>query len=92
MNIDDELEKYGVWIKRGPMDSVQEDSEPLELISADSVVTEPIQDDILQDEISEEPLDVIPDENPDMMRDEVRSILVRLDQLLNQISPPKDKP
>ena len=92
MNIDDELEKYGVWIKRGPMDSVQEDSEPLELISADSVVTEPIQDDILQDEIAEEPLDVIPDENPDMMRDEVRSILVRLDQLLNQISPPKDKP
>ena len=92
MNIDEELEKYGVWIKRGPMDSVQEDSEPLELISADSVVTEPIQDDILQDEISEEPLDVIPDENPDMMRDEVRSILVRLDQLLNQISPPKDKP
>ena len=92
MNIDDELEKYGVWIKRGPMDSVQEDSEPLELISADSVVIEPIQDDILQDEISEEPLDVIPDENPDMMRDEVRSILVRLDQLLNQISPPKDKP
>ena len=92
MNIDDELEKYGVWIKRGPMDSVQEDSEPLELISADSVVTEPIQDDILQDEISEEPLDVIPDENPDVMRDEVRSILVRLDQLLNQISPPKDKP
>ena len=92
MNIDDELEKYGVWIKRGPMDSVQEDSEPLELISADSIVTEPIQDDILQDEISEEPLDVIPDENPDMMRDEVRSILVRLDQLLNQISPPKDKP
>ena len=92
MNIDDELEKYGVWIKRGPMDSVQEDSEPLELISADSIVTEPIQDDILQDEISEEPLEVIPDETPDTMRSEVRSILVRLDQLLDQISPPKDKP
>lgn len=92
MNIDDELEKYGVWIKRGPMDSVQEDAEPLDLLSIDAPVAEPIQDVILQDEIPEEPLEVIPDELPDEMRDEVRSILVRLDQLLNQISPPKDKP
>lgn len=92
MNIDDELEKYGVWIKRGPMDSVQEDSEPLDLLSIDAPVAEPIQDQILQDELPEVPLDAIPDEIPDAMRSEVRSILVRLDQLLNQISPPKDKP
>ena len=92
MNIDDELEKYGVWIKRGPMDSVQEDSEPLELLSMDAPVKEAIQDVILEDQIPEEALDAIPDEIPDTMRDEVRSILVRLDQLLNQISPPKDKP
>ena len=92
MNIDDELEKYGVWIKRGPMDSVQEDAEPLDLLSIDAPVVEPIQDDILKDEMPEEPLEAIPDDNPDVMRDEVRSILVRLDQLLNQISPPKDKP
>ena len=31
MDIDEELEKYGVWIKKGPMDSPQEDSEPLDL-------------------------------------------------------------
>ncbi len=92
MNIDDELEKYGVWIKRGPMDSVQEDAEPLDLISIDAPVFTPIQDDILQDIIPEEALDMIPEETPDSMRDEVRSILVRLDQLLNQISPPKERP
>ena len=91
MNIDEELEKDGVWIKKGPMDSAQEDTEPLDLIPVDSTVSDAIPDDILKDEIPEMALDAIPDEIPDSMRSEVRSILVRLDQLLNQISPPKER-
>ena len=87
MNIDEELEKYGVWIKKGPMDSPKEDSEPLDLIPVDNTDSDAIQDDILKDEIPEIALDAIPDEIPDSMRSEVRSILIRLDQLLNQISP-----
>lgn len=92
MNIDEELEKYGVWIKKGPMDSPQEDTEPLELIPADSTASDTIPDDILKDELPEFVLDAVPDEIPDSMRSEVRSILIRLDQLLNQISPPKERP
>ncbi|MBQ3320226.1 MAG: hypothetical protein IJM77_04155 [Spirochaetia bacterium] len=92
MNIDEELEKYGVWIKKGPMDSPKEDSEPLDLIPVDNTDSDAIQDDILKDEIPEIALDAIPDEIPDSMRSEVRSILIRLDQLLNQISPPKERP
>ena len=92
MDIDEELEKYGVWIKKGPMDSPQEDSEPLDLIPVDSTVSDAIPDDILKAEIPEVALDAIPDEIPDSMRSEVRSILIRLDQLLNQISPPKERP
>ena len=92
MNIDEELEKYGVWIKKGPMDSPKEDSEPLDLIPVDNTDSDAIQDDILKDEIPEIALDAIPDEIPESMRSEVRSILIRLDQLLNQISPPKERP
>ena len=92
MNIDDELEKYGVWIKKGPMDSPREDAEPLDLIPVDNTSSDTIPDDILKDEIPEAALDAIPDEIPDSMRSEVRSILIRLDQLLNQISPPKERP
>lgn len=92
MNIDEELEKYGVWIKKGPMDSSQEDIEPLDLIPADNTASDTIPDDVLKDEIPEMALDAIPDEIPDSIRDEVRSILIRLDQLLNQISPPKARP
>ena len=92
MNIDEELEKYGVWIKKGPMDSPKEDSEPLDLVPVDNTDSDAIQDDILKDEIPEIALDAISDEIPDSMRSEVRSILIRLDQLLNQISPPKERP
>jgi len=92
MSIDEELEKYGVWIKKGPMDSPREDAEPLDLIPVDNTVSDAIPDDILKDEIPEVALDAIPDEIPDSMRSEVRSILIRLDQLLNQISPPKERP
>ena len=92
MNIDEELEKYGVWIKKGPMDSPKEDSEPLDLIPVDNTDSDAIQDDILKDESPEIARDAIPDEIPDSMRSEVRSILIRLDQLLNQISPPKERP
>ena len=92
MNIDEELEKYGVWIKKGPMDSPREDIEPLDLIPVENTASDTFPDDVLKDEIPEAALDAIPDEIPDSMRDEVRSILVRLNQLLNQISPPKARP
>ena len=92
MNIDEELEKYGVWIKKGPMDSPQEDAEPLDLIPMENTDSDAIPDEILKDEIPAIALDAIPDEIPDSMRSEVRSILIRLDQLLNQISPPKERP
>lgn len=92
MSIDEELEKYGVWIKKGPMDSTREDSEPLDLIPADNTVSDTIPDDILKDEIPEAALDAVPEEIPDSMRSEVHSILVRLDQLLDQISPPNARP
>ena len=49
MNIDDELEKYGVWIKNGPMDSPREDTEPLDLIPVDNTSSDTIPDDILKD-------------------------------------------
>ena len=49
MNIDDELEKYGVWIKKGPMDSPREDTEPLDLIPVDNTSSDTIPDDILKD-------------------------------------------
>lgn len=90
MSIDDELEKYGVWIRRGPMDCTQEDAEPLELVSDSDVVPDIIPDDILQDEIPEEALEMVPDEMQDPMREEVRSVLVRLDQLLAELSQKSD--
>ena len=61
MNIDEELEKYGVWIKKGPMDSPQEDAEPLDLIPMENTDSDAIPDEILKDEIPAIALDAIPD-------------------------------
>ena len=90
MGIDDELEKYGVWIRRGPMDCPQEDTEPLELLSDVSCAEDAIPDEILKDEIPEEPLEAVPEELSDPMRDEVRSVLKKLDQLLVELSERSD--
>ena len=49
MDIDEELEKYGVWIKKGPMDSPREDIEPLDLIPVESTASDTIPDDVLKD-------------------------------------------
>ena len=90
MKIDEELEKYGVWIKKGPIDSPGEELEPLDLIPIDNTVSNAINDDIFRDEIPHKVTYTIPANIPDSMKSEVRSILLRLDQLLNQISPPKE--
>jgi len=92
MGIEKELEKYGVWIKVGPVDISREDiSNPVHLEDIEHI-PELIPDDVpdlsndfIQDEIPDVVPPLIPEELPDKMRDEVRSVLVQLDELLSRL-------
>lgn len=92
MDIEKELERYGVWIKVGPVDiSGEDDSHPVQLGDIE-LVPDLIPDDVpdsssnfIQDEIPEVIPPLLPAELPDKMRDEVRSVLMQLDELLARL-------